>query len=210
MNALLRQLRQLGVRVSLRDDRIAFDAPKGSVPPALRAKLLSHKPELIRELRAEAGRLHLGHAEAERAAILEFDAHVSRVDADRAVREGATSAVARVLGNRLVAAAEHLLSASVVEVRLPDGAIWKAPSNCIEPGEPRTPVRSGAGTTVRACAVKGTPSPGAGDNQKRASSRSCGMTGREKTARWKSQRQTERATVVSLRRHLATVEGHKP
>src|SRR5271155_3208750 len=49
---LLMRLRAIGVQLSLEDETIRLNAPKGALTPALQAELKASKPELLELLRA--------------------------------------------------------------------------------------------------------------------------------------------------------------
>lgn len=50
--AILTSLRACGASVAVDGDRLRIDAPKGSVPPELKASVQAHKDELVRLLRS--------------------------------------------------------------------------------------------------------------------------------------------------------------
>jgi len=51
--AVLAEARRLGIRLTVRGDRLAFDAPRDAFTPEMREALVTHKPELLALLRAE-------------------------------------------------------------------------------------------------------------------------------------------------------------
>lgn len=79
---LLDQLYRRGVRLRLNGDRVCWFAPVGVMTDADLTALRQHKSEVVAILQA-ADR----DRREERAAILEFDAGLSRRDAERRARE---------------------------------------------------------------------------------------------------------------------------
>ena len=53
--ALLAEVRDAGIRVSLNGDKLRLEAPRGAVSPSLQARLRAHKPELIAVLKDALG-----------------------------------------------------------------------------------------------------------------------------------------------------------
>ena len=51
--AVLAEARRLGIRLTARGDRLAFDAPRDAFTPEMREALVTHKPEILVLLRAE-------------------------------------------------------------------------------------------------------------------------------------------------------------
>jgi hypothetical protein len=95
---LLADLRRVGVALSIKGDRLAFDAPAGTMTPELRALMVTCKPELLAVLAGDYliaaatlvkrvldpdKREALINQFDERAAILELDGNTSRGDAER-------------------------------------------------------------------------------------------------------------------------------
>jgi hypothetical protein len=79
--AHLDRLYRRGVRLRLDGDRVRWFAPVGVVSEAELTALRQHKVEVIAILREEDR-----DRREERAAILEFDAHLSRREAERRAR----------------------------------------------------------------------------------------------------------------------------
>ena len=52
-SAVLAEARRLGIRLTARGDRLAFDAPRDAFTPEMRDALVTHKPEILALLRAE-------------------------------------------------------------------------------------------------------------------------------------------------------------
>jgi hypothetical protein len=104
---LLTSLRDRGVVLTVRNDRLVFDAPVGVMTPELRDLLTEHKAELLLELngywKTAASTLlaqvnddlrdDLLYLFEERAAICEFDGNMSRQDAERMAYEQLVQAV---------------------------------------------------------------------------------------------------------------------
>ena len=79
---LLDRLYRRGIRLRLNGDRVRWFAPAGVMTDADLAALRRHKPEVIAIIREEdRDRIE------ERAAILEFDARLSRREAERRARD---------------------------------------------------------------------------------------------------------------------------
>jgi TubC N-terminal docking domain len=51
--AVLAEARRLGIRLTARGDRLAYDAPRDAFTPEMRDALVTHKPEILALLRAE-------------------------------------------------------------------------------------------------------------------------------------------------------------
>lgn len=82
VQALLDRLYRRGVRLRLNGDRVRWFAPVGVVTEADLAELRQHKVEVLAFLREEERDRF-----EERAAILEFDAGLSRHEAERRARK---------------------------------------------------------------------------------------------------------------------------
>ncbi len=81
VSALLDGLHKRGVRLRIDGDRLRWFAPVGVVTEADLSALREHKAEVLAILReAETDRIE------ERAAILQFDAYLSRREAERRAR----------------------------------------------------------------------------------------------------------------------------
>ncbi len=81
VSALLDGLHKRGVRLRIDDDRLRWFAPVGIVTEADLAALREHKAEVLAILReAEIDRFE------ERAAILQFDAYLTRREAEHRAR----------------------------------------------------------------------------------------------------------------------------
>jgi hypothetical protein len=71
---LLQRLHNAGVILTVDGDRLRYRAPAGALTPDLRAALAEMKPDLVHEYH-------------ERAGILEYDARLSREEAERLAGE---------------------------------------------------------------------------------------------------------------------------
>ena len=79
--ALLNGLHLRGVRLRIDGDRLRWFAPVGVMTEADLAALREHKPDVLAIIREEQS-----DALEERAAILQFDAYLSRREAERRAR----------------------------------------------------------------------------------------------------------------------------
>jgi hypothetical protein len=70
--ALLAEVEPLGVRLFVREGRVGYRAPKGTMTPELLASLSAHK-EALKDALMEL---------EERAAIMQFDAWMTRTEAE--------------------------------------------------------------------------------------------------------------------------------
>ncbi len=81
IHVLLDRLNRSGVRLHIDGDRLRWFAPVGIVTEADLAALREHKPDVLAIIREEQS-----DALEERAAILQFDAYLSRREAERRAR----------------------------------------------------------------------------------------------------------------------------
>ena len=91
MNAanLIEDLQELGVRLEAVDGQLAIDAPVGTLTPEIIGQLRAAKSKIIRALGWDAGDWQAFFGE--RAAIAEFDAGLSRPEAEAQARVCAVS-----------------------------------------------------------------------------------------------------------------------